>query len=144
LNYNLRSWFLLDLFRMEKAKESGIRTDLARAQKKALKSGKKMIRTSRKLASERTENFKWMGLCYWLAGKQKQAVKWWEKSFKEGRNLGATLELAKAYSVAGRKLSEKGSQYKEILGVNSREYLQMANSLAKELGLHEDLIFYPD
>ena len=144
LNYNLRSWFLLDLFRMEKARQSGSRADLARAQKKALKSGKKMIRTSRKLASERTENFKWMGLCYWLAGKQKRAVKWWEKSFKEGKNLEAALELAKAYSVAGRKLSEKGSQYKEILGVNSQEYLQMANSLIKELSLHEDLILYPD
>lgn len=109
-------------------------------QKKAYRSGlaaKKIL--VRKYAVGRTENFNLMGHLYWLVGKQKKALKWWNKSIEEGNHLGARTDLSRTYMELGRRLLEPKSKFKEFNGFKAEQYLEKAKTMFKEMDLQWDL-----
>jgi len=80
-----------------------------------------------------------MGDYYWLMGKQRKALKWWDKTIKEGNQLGARLELSRTYFEVGKRLLEPQSKYKELNGIEPKGYLEKAAILFEEMGLERDL-----
>jgi hypothetical protein len=107
----------------------------SKIKKTAFKNGKKTAKISRKVAAELTEACKLMGTYYWLVDKQKRALKWWEKSIEMGENTRAKLELSRTFLEIGKRLAEEKSQYKELNGINSQQYLEKARNLYKEMDL---------
>jgi len=80
-----------------------------------------------------------MGLYYWLIKNQKKALKWWNRSIKEGERLGARIELSRTYFEVGKRLLESGSDYKQLNGIKAEEYLERARILFEDMDLQWDL-----
>jgi hypothetical protein len=138
LRYFYLSWFVLHLYQLEQSIKTGT-SDISKNKINALKAGKKAVNFSQKVAFERIENYKLMGVYYWLINKQKKALKWWSKSIAEGERLGGRLELSRTYFEVGKRLLEPGSRYKNFNGITSEEYLQKARTLFVEMDLQWDL-----
>ena len=113
--------------------------NISKYKKAAFKSGKTAVKHSKKVASDRTETFKLMGVYFWLINNQKKALKWWTKSIKEGEQLGAKIELSRTYFEVGKHLQTSQSQYKELNGVTAKEYLDKAKIMFEEMDLQWDL-----
>jgi len=130
---------LTHLERLKQAVQSGSRSEIRQYQRQAYRSGKQAVKTSKKHALYRTWIFKSMGDYYWLMGKQRKALKWWDKTIKEGKQLGARLELSRTYFEVGRRLLEPQSKHTELNGIESKGYLEKARVLFEEMDLERDL-----
>jgi tetratricopeptide (TPR) repeat protein len=111
----------------------------AHHRKSALKAANRAIKNSRKTAADLTESYKWKGVYYWLTGKQKKALTWFEKSIGIGEHLGALPELARAYFEVGKRLGEEKSRFAHLNNVEAAEYLEKARILYQEMNLEVDL-----
>ena len=85
------------------------------------------------------EALRLMGTLNWLKNKQKNALKYWEKSIEIGMLLGARPELARTYMEVGKRLSSEKSKYHQLNGISHEEYLDKAEVLFKEMDLEWDL-----
>jgi hypothetical protein len=130
---------MLDIQLLEEGIGGGSRTLVSERAKAALKSGKEAVKNSAGYAAQRTECFRLMGVYYWLAESQRKALKWFDKSIKEGERLGALPDLARTYMETGRRLAEPGSKYKELNGIKAGEYLERAGAMFEEMNLQWDL-----
>ncbi len=135
----LMSQFLLDLYMLEESINSNNKSRGSQLQKKAYRSGKAVVKNSMKVAGDKTEAFKLMGVYYWLAGEQKKALAWLNKSIKIGEQLGARPELARTYMEVGKRLLEEKSSYTRLNGISAEEYLGKAETLFIEMNLDWDL-----
>jgi serine/threonine protein kinase/tetratricopeptide (TPR) repeat protein len=134
------SRFLYDLTMLEEAVKGNNDAALPPLKKKAYRSGKAAIKNSEKFAPMKPECFRLMGSYYWVAGKQKKALSWWEKSIKIGKHMGARPELARTYMEVGRRLVEERSKFHELAGIPAAEYLEKARQLFTGMGLAWDLV----
>lgn len=98
-----------------------------------------VLKVSKKIALYRTWIFRLVGEYYWLIGKQKKAIKWWNRSIKEGVRLGARPDLSRTYFEVGKWLLEPESKYKQLNGIDSKDYLENARTMFEEMGLERDL-----
>ena len=103
------------------------------------KSGKAVIKNSKKVCSERTRGYLQMGKYYWLINKQIKAFKWWGKAIKEGERLGARPDLSRTYFEVGKRLLDPKSKQKKLNGIDARKYLNKARTLFEEMGFDRDL-----
>jgi tetratricopeptide (TPR) repeat protein len=131
--------FLYDLAILEKSVVLSEKPDTSKLRRAALISGKRAIENSKMVAAHRTDVYRLKGKYHWLVNKEKKALKWWSKSISEGTRLGARPELSRTYMEVGKRLSEPESKYKELNRTSAREYLDMANSMFKEMDLQWDL-----
>jgi hypothetical protein len=98
-----------------------------------------LLKVTQKEAQHRAESYKLKGVYYWLINKQKEALKWWEKSIQEGENLGARLELARTYMEVGKRLLRPESKNKKLNGIKAQEYIDKAKTMFVEMDLQWDL-----
>ena len=131
--------FLADIYRLQQELSSVRPSHDPNIRKNACRSGKAALKNSRKYAPYRTKIFRLMGLYNWLIGKQSKALKWWEKSIKEGERLGARPDLSRTYMEVGKRLLEPQSRYKELNGISAPEYLDKAEALFRKMDLQWDL-----
>ena len=131
--------FLTDIHLLKEAIASKNRRDLRELRKKACQSGRAALKNSAKYAPFRTKTLRLMGLYYWLTGKQRKALSWWNKSIEEGERLDARPELSRTYMEIGKRLLEPKSKYKELNGVSIEEYLEKARKMFQEMDLQWDL-----
>lgn len=130
-NYYL-SWFEYYLFLMkDKTKSPTMSTHAGQA----LKSGKRLIKNTRKAAQHRPTSYLLMGSYYWLLDKQRKAYKWWTRAIREAEIMGARLELWRAYREIGNHLREEKSRGNHLNEFNADEYLNKAQVLGREMGL---------
>ncbi len=101
--------------------------------------GKLAVKNNEKVAYQTTETYRLMAIYYWLVNKQKKALKWFDKSIKEGEKLGARPDLSRTYMEVGKRLKEQKSKYKHLNGITADEYLDKAEKLFKEMDLQWDL-----
>jgi hypothetical protein len=80
-----------------------------------------------------------MGLYFWLIGKQSKALKWWNKATQEGERLCAKPDLARTYWEIGKHLMEPRSKYKQLNGINAKDFLRRAKIMFKDINLQQDL-----
>ena len=139
LSFFLISRFVYDLYLLEQSINTGNFRKFSKKKKDTLKSGKKAIRVSRKVAFERIETYKLMGIFHWLLNRQRNACRWWHRSIYEGERLGARLELSRTYFEVGRRLIEPKSKFKELNGIKAEEYLKKAKEMFEEMDLQWDL-----
>ena len=97
------------------------------------------MNNSKKYAPGVVEFLRLMGEYYWLIGKQKKALKWWEKAIKKGEELGARPDLSRTYFIIGKSLLEPDSKFKKLYGITAEEYLEKARTLFEEMDLQWDL-----
>jgi len=136
---SLLAQFMFDLLILEDAIGGDSRSLISEYTRAALKSGKRAVRNSTKFAAHRTWNYQLMGEYYWLIGNQRKALKWFDKSIKEGERLGARPDLSRTYMEVGKRLLEPHSKYKELNGVTANEYLEKAETMFREIDLQWDL-----
>jgi len=135
LSWCLMSHFLLDLLRLGHSSGAGARDGQAKSLKQARRTGRKMLRNSRKVASERAEVYRSLGVLAWARGRQSRALKWWAKSLDHAERLGASLELAWTYREAGTRLREKSSRYRGMNHLSAEQLLAEADVLFERMGL---------
>jgi len=131
--------FMLDLQMLEEAINADSRPLVSEYAEAALKSGNKAVENSAKFAPQRTESYRLMGVYYWLIGKHGKALKWFDKSTREGERLGARPDIARTYMEIGKRLIGSESKYKELNGVRAKEYLKKAGAIFEEMDLQWDL-----
>jgi class 3 adenylate cyclase len=139
LNNFLVSKFMLDIYLLKKAKISKDAYNFHNIKKKSYKSGRKALRNAKKFAQYKVKILRLMGVYYWMIGSQKKGIKWWEKSIREGQNLGARPDLSFTYFEVGKRLLEPESKYKELNGITAEKYLEMARSQFQEMGLERNI-----
>ncbi|MCK4822669.1 hypothetical protein KA005_43300, partial [bacterium] len=127
------------LYRLEESTRTYRKSEASEYRKKAIKSGKTLLKTTKKAAQHRTESYKLMGVYYWLIKKQKKALEWWNRSIKEGERLEARPELSRVYLEVGKRFLEANSKYKKLNGIKAEEYLERAEVLFEEMDLQWDL-----
>jgi class 3 adenylate cyclase/tetratricopeptide (TPR) repeat protein len=132
-------WFDFNIQNLVKAVIENYAENFSKFKKAALKSGITAVKHSKKVASERTEAFKLMGLYYWLTNNQKNALKWWTKSIKTGEQLGAKIELSRTYFEVGKNLRTPQSKYKQLNNITAQEYLDKAKTMFEDMDLAWDL-----
>jgi class 3 adenylate cyclase len=94
---------------------------------------------SRKSAVHNTEFNRLKAIYQWFKNNQKKALKWFDKSIKEGERLGARPDLSRTYMEVGKRLMEPKSKYKHLNGITANEYLEKAKVLFEEMDLQWDL-----
>jgi class 3 adenylate cyclase/tetratricopeptide (TPR) repeat protein len=127
--------FIYNVAILENRIRAGESIQIVKYKEDALKIGKQALRHFKKAAVGRTETYNLMGKYYWLIEKQQRGLKWWDRSIKEGKRLGAKLELSKTYSEVGKRLGETNSAFKELNGISGDEYIDRAGRLYKEMAL---------
>jgi serine/threonine protein kinase/tetratricopeptide (TPR) repeat protein len=137
--FYLTGRFMLEISSLEKAIADKDIPNYRMLRKNAVKSGKRAVRVCRKAAYEITETYRLMGIYYWITGKQKKALKWWEKSIRAAERIGARLELSRTFMEVGRRLSEPKSKHQKLNGMDAGMYLQKARKLFEEMDLKWDL-----
>ncbi|TET73421.1 MAG: hypothetical protein E3J44_00975 [Candidatus Aminicenantes bacterium] len=135
----LTSQFLLNLCKLEKAIDSGDKSEIKQLRKKAFHFGKENLKNSKKFAAEQTKALRLMGVYFWLIGKQEKAITWWKRSITNGEELDARPELSRTYMEVGKRMSEVKSRIHQLNGISAEEYLGKARSLFVELGIESDL-----
>ena len=131
--------FLMDICLLKRAITVTDKPDISTRRKIALHSGKRALRKLRKFAPYRTKTLRLMGEYYWLVGKQKKALKWWDKAIKKGEELGARPDLSRTYFEIGKRLLEPDSKYKKLNGFTADEYLEKAKTMFLDMDLQWDL-----
>ena len=131
LEYHLR--------RLEKSKGKEGQAGYSEHRRRALKSCKKLLKQTRKVAQHRAEAYRLTGLFYWFIHEQKKACGWWQKAIKEGERLDARLELSRTYFEVGKRLLETESKYKTLNGIKAQAYIEKAEQLFEEMDLQWDL-----
>ena len=124
---------------LEGSIKNGDKKKLSKYRRKAAISCRRLIKESQKVAQHRTESYRLMGLYFWLINKQKRALKWWNKSIKEGERLGARLELSRTYFEIGKRLLEAKSNFKKLDGMKAKEYIEKARVEFEVMNLQWDL-----
>ncbi len=107
--------------------------------KKAVYSGMTAVKHAKKVASERTETSKFMGIYYRLINNPRKALQWWRKAIEQGEQLNARIELSRTYFEVGKHLQSKQSTDAMLNGVTAAEYLERAKAMFEEMGLTWDL-----
>ena len=131
--------FMVDIYFLKEAIVSNDRVNLSKFKKKAHHSRKKALNNSKKYAPGGVEILRLMGEYYWLVGKQKKALKWWDKVIKKGEELGARPDLSRTYFEIGKRLLEPDSKYKKLNGFTADEYLEKAKTMFLDMDLQWDL-----
>ena len=127
--------FFHDNVLWEEALSSSAGPEISVLQKRAFQSGRRAVQNARKCAVHRAEILKLMGVSHWLAGKQKTAMLWWDRSLKTAEDLGALPELARTYAEMSRRMGEGQSRFREWNGISALAYARKAQDLFKELGI---------
>jgi hypothetical protein len=127
--------FFHDNVLWEEALSSSAGPEVSVLQKRAFQSGRRAVQNARKCAVYRAEILKLMGVSHWLAGKQKTAMLWWDRSVKTAEDLGALPELARTYAEMSRRMREGQSRFREWNGISALAYARKAQDLFKELGI---------
>jgi class 3 adenylate cyclase/tetratricopeptide (TPR) repeat protein len=131
--------FFLDLYLLEQAIGSNGKFGEIKYRQNAAKSGKRALKNSKKYAFDRANIFRLMGIYYWLIGRQKKAVRFWNKSINQAKSLGARVDLAKTHLEIGKRLLENTSRFCRMNDITAEEHLEKARSLFEEFGLQEEL-----
>ena len=131
--------FELDIQLLKNVMVSNDGANLSKLQKKAHQSGKAALRKLKNYALSRTKILRLMGEYYMLIGKQKKALKLWNKSIKDAEKLGSKLHLSRTYFEIGKSLQEPNSKYKDLNGITAEEYLEKARTMFEEMDLQWDL-----
>jgi serine/threonine protein kinase/tetratricopeptide (TPR) repeat protein len=137
-NYRLSRLFFYTV-KLEKDLKAGSSSRTIRKQYGIKKIKKEALKNVAKNATNRVEVFKLLGVYYWLVGRHRKALHWWDKSIRAGMQLGARPELARTYMEVGKRLSAKEIRFNELNGVAAEEYIQKAELLFEEMGLQWDL-----
>ncbi|MFC2155523.1 protein kinase [Acidobacteriota bacterium] len=135
----LISQLLFDLTTLEEAVKRGSRAEIALLQKKIFFSVKAAAENAAKFAPVKPEIFRLIGSVFWVTGRQKKALKWWNKSIKAGKHIAARPEVARTYVEVGKRLLEKGSKFRELAGIPAVEYPRKARLLFEDMELAWDI-----
>ena len=130
-NYNIQNFL--------KAVNENNSKNFFKFQKASIESGSAALKHAKKVASDRTEVFKLMGIYFWLTNNQKKALKWWDKSIKQGEQLGAKIELSRTFFEVGKNLQSSKSRFKHLNGFTAIEYLEKSKKMFGNMGLEWDL-----
>ena len=133
------SSFVINLSKLDTISVGKDKESVSKYQKEVLKSGKKAAGIIKKAVYNSVELYRYMGIYYWRANKQKTAFKYWGKSIEKGEYMGTRPELARTYFEVGKRLLDKTSKQKKLDGIGAEEYLNKARNIFENLDLEWDL-----
>ena len=131
--------FLYDLNRLEKSLLSEDIPARSKYRSLALKSGKRLIKNSEKIVSEKATAFCLMGRFYWFDGSPDKAVQFWVRALQEGELLGLRPDIASTYFEVGKRLQESQGKYNRFQGKQGKNCLEKARTLFQKMDIELDI-----
>lgn len=123
--------FLFALNKLENAIMKEEPSEIRKYKKSAFKNGRHLLKNARKFHPDMPESFKLMGRLYWLMGKQKKAIKFWQSSIGKAQYLNVRCCIAQTYLEIGKRLLEEKSRFTELNHIPAEKYLQKARVFFK-------------
>ncbi len=117
-------------------------SNIIKNKKKILITSKKLVKSTSKIKSNRTEAYRLQAIVYCLLNKSSKALKNFDRSIKAGKNYSSKLELSRTYFEVGKFLRDPKNKKDRINGMNGTECLLKAKSMFEEMGLEWDLREY--
>jgi class 3 adenylate cyclase len=135
----LISTSLMSLYMLEESICTNNNVNITKYRKEAYQNIRRVLKNSRKYASDKIVAQCLMGSYFWLTNKQKLAVKHWGNSIQVGEKLEALPDLARTYMEVGKRLLEKKSRFAALNNIKAEDYLEKARKIFKEHDLQWDL-----
>ena len=135
----LKARAALSLYRLQAHSRHAQQSVTVAQREPALKACRRFVKQTRCVAQHRTDAYRMLGEYYWLIQQPQTALKWWRKSIRAGRQLGARLELARTYFEIGRRLAQRERPAATMDGLDAPAYLKMARELFEAMALDWDL-----
>lgn len=139
VSISCQNQFEYDLQRLESALGSGYGKESSIHRRNALKSGKLLIKSCRKVPMYRMETYRLMGQYKWLVQDQKGAFKLWQEAIAEGERLGARPYLARTYAEVATRIWPVRSKLPEPMVSEAETCFEKAETMFREMRLHCDL-----
>jgi len=133
-----RSRFGYDLHRLEAALRAGDGRAASACGKRTARSGRELLRTSRRAARHLVEAGRLLGAYHWMTGRPRKAARWWGWALQKGESMDARLPVSRLCLDMGRRLTAPGSPCREVAGLRGEAYLERAGRLFREMGLSRD------
>ena len=130
---------MFHLAMLEKAIHDDHLSTISLRKKTAIRAVKDAVKTGKRFEPIVTQACRLTGNIYWALQSQRKALRWFNKSIKEGERLGARPDLSRTYFEVGKCLLEPQSKYKHLNGISAEEYLEKARVLFEEMDLKWDL-----
>ena len=135
----IESQICYDLDFFERALNEKDKVIMSEYRMKTYKSIKNGLKIGKKVAYYRVYCLNNAGRYFWLINKHRKAYRYWDNAIMEGKRLGAKPDLARTYLEIGKRLFKDKNKKKEINGLNSEQYLEMARQIFEEIDLKWDL-----
>jgi tetratricopeptide (TPR) repeat protein len=132
-SYFLTATLMFEIQKLEGLTHEGKRKTWASQFRKTKKAGRRALRTCKKVAYERVETYRLIGLSYWLVKKEHTALKWWSRALSESEKLGARIERAVTMREVSRWFREAGSNHFELQKMDADSLNQQATELFEEM-----------
>jgi len=136
LSFYLSARLQVTVHQLEEAIKAKDRKKQSRLHQEIKKTSRKSLRILPKVAFERVEVYRLLGIYYWLSKKEGKALKWWNKAIRESELLGAKVEQAQCLEDIARRLNEAGSHPKEFIGESIESLQKRSNQILRELGVN--------
>ena len=134
-SYFLTATLMFEIQKLEIITREGKTKPLGTQFRKARKAGRRALKTCKKIAYERVETYRLIGLSYWLIGKEQIAIKWWSRALSESEKLGARIERAVTMREVGRWFTKSGRDDLQIEGMDADGLNRQAIKLFKEMDI---------
>ncbi|MGW8314574.1 MAG: protein kinase domain-containing protein [Bacteroidales bacterium] len=134
-SYFLTATLMYEMQKLDKMVKEGKRETWKPQFKKVRKAGQRALKNCKKVAYERVETQRLIGLSYWMIRKEHTALKWWAKALSESKKLGARIEQAVTLREVARKFNESGTSTFELLGMDEESLNRHAMLLFQEMGI---------
>ncbi len=100
---------------------------------------KKLVKKGKKIAIHHSEACRVAGTAFWILGRQRRALAFWQEGLREADQVGWRVEAGRLAMEIGRRLSEPGSHHKTLDGKSPEHYLLRAKETFTDLRLERDL-----
>jgi len=132
-SYFLTATLMFEIQKLERFTQEGKRRTWATQFRKTIKAGRRALKTCKKVAYERVETYRLIGLSYWLVKKEHTALQWWSKALTESEKLGARVERAVTLREVARWFRESGSDHYKLQGMDADRMNRQAIELFEEM-----------
>jgi len=131
--------FQFELHRLKRSPRSGDGTAFRNQKSATWRIGQLALKNVANCAAFRTEAENLMGTCCWLLGKNRRARRWWGRSIRSGKELGALPELARTYAEIGKLCAREKGRKSRVHGLTPDQCREKARVIFTDLHLDWDL-----
>ncbi len=137
-SFYLTATLMVEITRLEEAMDAGKAREIRRRRTKIRRTKRKALRNCRKVAYERMETYRLIGVAYWVMKREKRALRWWSKTWRTCEELGAKLERAHTLKELSIRLAGRKGPFERLGGFTPEEMEKEAHRQYQKMNIPTD------